>query len=224
MSYILGIDTAGPEGSIALARNGRMAWMQALPPGGHSGGLSEAVGDLLDDVGIELRSVEAFAVNEGPGSFTGLRIGLAWAKGAALGSGRPLVLVRAHEAMGRTHATKAERIVTAIPGARGSLEACLWEGLDEAWGPEIFEEGDLIPTLIERGTVQGLAIVPLTPKLAASLAEEAKEEGIAMLEHQPMAGAVAEIGARLLQERGPVDLANAAPAYGREPNARKPGS
>jgi len=72
--------------------------------------------------------------------------------------------------------------------------------------------------------VQGLAIVPLTPKLAASLAEEAKEEGIAMLEHQPMAGAVAEIGARLLQERGPVDLANAAPAYGREPNARKPGS
>ncbi|HET9940330.1 MAG TPA: tRNA (adenosine(37)-N6)-threonylcarbamoyltransferase complex dimerization subunit type 1 TsaB [Candidatus Eisenbacteria bacterium] len=223
MSYILGIDTSAPEGSVALARDGRGGAIEMLPPGGHSSGLSAAVGRLLEAAGIGLDGVAAFAVNEGPGSFTGLRIGLAWAKGAALGSNRPLVLVRAHEAMALAHAADAERLVTAIPGARGLVEAALWEKGAASWGPDTVEEGDLIPTLLERGT-QGLGIVPATAKLARSLAEEAAEEGIAILEWRPLAPAVAAIGARLLDQGQAADLTLASPAYGREPNARKPGS
>src|SRR5262245_50890134 len=223
MPYILGIDTSAPEGSVALARNGREVAIEALPPGGHSSGLSAAVGRLLEAAGIALGTVRAFAVNEGPGSFTGLRIGLAWAKGAAMGTKHPLVLVRAHDAMALANASEAERIVTAIPGARGLVEATLWERGAVAWGPEMLEAGDLIPTLLERGT-RGLAIVPATAKLAESLAEEAAEEGIAILALRPLAPAVAAIGARLLGEGQAADLTLASPAYGREPNARKPGS
>jgi len=224
MRYILGIDTAAPEGWVALARAGRGDAIETLPPGGHSSGLSAAVSRLLEAAGIGLDDVSAFAVNEGPGSFTGLRIGLAWAKGAALGTKRPLVLVRAHDAMALAHAADAERLVTAIPGARGLVEAVLWEGGAAAWGPETLEEGDLIPMLLERGPVRGLGIVPATPKLAGSLAEEAMEEGIGILPRRPLAPAVAAIGARLLDQGLAADLALASPAYGREPNARKPGS
>ncbi|HEX5032742.1 MAG TPA: tRNA (adenosine(37)-N6)-threonylcarbamoyltransferase complex dimerization subunit type 1 TsaB [Candidatus Eisenbacteria bacterium] len=223
MPCILGIDTSAPEGSVALARDGRGGAIEMLSPGGHSSGLSAAVGRLLEAAGIGLDAVGAFAVNEGPGSFTGLRIGLAWAKGAALGSSRPLVLGRAHDAMALAHAADAERLVTAIPGARGLVEAALWERGAVAWGPDTIEEGDLIPRLLERGT-GGLAIVPATAKLARSLAEEAAEEEIAILGSRPLAPAVAAIGAHLLEQGQGADLILASPAYGREPNARKPGS
>jgi tRNA threonylcarbamoyladenosine biosynthesis protein TsaB len=224
MRFILGIDTAGPEGSVALTRNGQASALEALPQGGHSSGLSAAVARLLEGAGIGLAEIDAFAVNEGPGSFTGLRIGLAWTKGAALGTNRPIVLVRAHEAMALAHATDADRVVTAIPGARGIVEAALWEGGRLAWGPESLEEGDLIPALLQRGPVLRLAIVSATPKLAQSLAAEAAEEEIGILAPRPLAPAVAEIGARLLSEGRVADLTLASPAYGREPNARKPAS
>jgi tRNA threonylcarbamoyladenosine biosynthesis protein TsaB len=224
MPYILGIDTSAPEGSVALARDGRGDAIETLPPGGHSSGLSAAVGRLLENAGVGLDAVSAFAVNEGPGSFTGLRIGLAWAKGAALGTKRPLVLVRAHDAMALAHAGDAERLVTAIPAGRGLAEVALWEGGAAVWGPETVEEGDLIPTLLERGPVRGLAIVPATPKLGQSLAEEAAEESIVILAGRPLAPAVAALGSRLLDAGRAADLTLASPAYGREPNARKPAS
>ena len=222
MPFILGIDTAGPEGSVALIGNGQRSTPEALPPGGHSSGLSVAVARLLEGAGIGLAEVDAFAVNEGPGSFTGLRIGLAWAKGAALGTKRPIVLVRAHEAMALAHAADTDRVVTVIPGARGMVEAALWERGVLTWGPESLEEADLIPGLLDRGAALGLAIVSATPKLAQSLAGEAAEEDVRMLAPRPLAPAVAEIGARLLGEGRVADIILASPAYGREPNARKP--
>jgi tRNA threonylcarbamoyladenosine biosynthesis protein TsaB len=224
MRYILGIDTAGPEGSIAVVGDRQPHGIAQLPPGGHSSGLSAMVAGLLRALGIDLGDVSAFAVNEGPGSFTGLRIGLAWAKGAAFGTKRPLVLVRAHDAMAFKYGGAAEHLVTAIPGARGLVEAALWKRGVALWGPETFEEGDLIPRLLERGPLPGLGIVPATPKLAGSLAEEAMEEGIAILRLGKLAPAVAMIGVRLLDQGLAADLALASPAYGREPNARKPGS
>jgi tRNA threonylcarbamoyladenosine biosynthesis protein TsaB len=224
MRYILGIDTAGPEGSVALVGDRQPEAIAKLPPGGHSSGLSAEVARLLGVLGIDLDDVSAFAVNEGPGSFTGLRIGLAWAKGAAFGTKRPLVLVRAHDAMALEHGGDAEHLVTAIPGARGLVEAALWKRGVAVWEPETFEEGDLIPRLLERGPLPGLGIVAATPKLAGSLAEEAMEEGIAILRWGKLAPAVATIGLRLLDQGLAADLTLASPAYGREPNARKPGS
>jgi len=66
--------------------------------------------------------------------------------------------------------------------------------------------------------------VPATPKLAQSLAEEAAEESIAILAGRPLAPAVAALGSRLLDAGRAADLTLASPAYGREPNARKPAS
>jgi len=77
MRYILGIDTAGVDGSVALAGDGESLSSEPLPPGGHSGILSEAVERLTKRRGISLGDLAAVGVSQGPGSFTGLRIGLA---------------------------------------------------------------------------------------------------------------------------------------------------
>jgi tRNA threonylcarbamoyladenosine biosynthesis protein TsaB len=62
----------------------------ASPTGGHGGRLPGALGDLLSTLGKTVRDVEGWAVGLGPGSFTGLRIGLATWKGLAYANRRPI--------------------------------------------------------------------------------------------------------------------------------------
>ena len=231
MRYILGIDTAGTDGSVALAGDGVSLSAELLPPGGHSGILSEAVGRLLGARGISLGDLNAVGVLQGPGSFTGLRIGLAWAKGLALGRSLPLVLVSAHEAM--AHADPAGRgpIATLIPGERGRVEVALWErGSDVrlVWGPESVDEDDAVARVLERSRAGGsaspapvLAVASSNGKLAALL-EEQDSKDVSLVTPAPLGPAVAEIADRLFLSGRIADWATASPAYGRAPNARKP--
>jgi tRNA threonylcarbamoyladenosine biosynthesis protein TsaB len=232
MRYILGIDTAGADGSVALAGDGASLASEPLPPGGHSGILSDAVGRLLKARGISLGDLEAVGVSQGPGSFTGLRIGLAWAKGLALGRSLPLVLVSAHEAMAHAHPAGSGPIATLIPGERGRVEAALWErgpSVKLAWGPEPVDEEDAVDRVLEKARGMGkpasapiVALVPATARLAATIEEQIDGKGISMAGRTPLGPAVAEIADRLFLSGKVADWAAASPAYGRAPNARKP--
>ena len=125
--YVLGIDTAGSHGSIALAVNGKAVGSEPLPPGGHSSGLSAAGKKLLAARGVGWKDLAGIAVSEGPGSFTGLRIGLAWAKGLCLGSAQKLVLVSGHEAAAHSSTggtvTQGQRGEWVADGAQGHAAA-----------------------------------------------------------------------------------------------------
>lgn len=223
MRSILGIDTASPEGSVALEIEGAAAGIEALAPGGHSSGLSEAVGRLLAARQLSFDSLTGVAVSEGPGSFTGLRIGLAWAKGVALGRSLRLALVSAHEAAAHAHRDATGRIATVTQGERGSVVAALWipgERASLAWGPESAPEDEFMNRLLE--AAGGGEIGVSAPSEA--LAEAVLDLGGTLLPRRPLAAAVASIGDRSLREGRFADLLRAAPAYGRAPNARKPGS
>ena len=88
----LGIDTSSPIGSVGLAgEQGLIAELSLMTRATHSERLLSSVSATLLVAGEALKAVTVFAVTSGPGSFTGLRIGIATAKGLALGSGRPLV-------------------------------------------------------------------------------------------------------------------------------------
>src|SRR6185503_1874529 len=148
--YILGIDTAARHGSIALAVDGAASRWEPLPPGGHSSGLSQSAERLLAARGIGWKDLAGVAVSEGPGSFTGLRIGLSWAKGICLGSGVRLVLVSAHEAAAAMHRREGELVATVLQGERGEAHAALWSGgaaPTRIWGPRAVPEGDLVASL-----------------------------------------------------------------------------
>jgi len=237
MRSILGIDTSSPHGSVALALDGRLAAMTALLPGEHSGGLSDAARTLLEERGLSFADVAGLAVSRGPGSFTGLRIGLAWAKGMALGRSLPFVLVSAHEAAAYAHRARAARIATVVPGERGWAIAALWRTRDGArpesvWGPIPVEEDDTVDAILKAARVaarsgsdsgEPLAIAPSTPKLAASIEDLVDDPDLVrILSPEPLGGAISELGDQLFLAGEHADPVLAAPEYGRAPNARKP--
>jgi tRNA threonylcarbamoyladenosine biosynthesis protein TsaB len=89
---ILALETATMCGSVALIAENRCLAEFSLHTGEtHSRRLLAAVDRLLQEAGIECRAVDAVAVSQGPGSFTGLRIGLATAKGLAMAAGAKLL-------------------------------------------------------------------------------------------------------------------------------------
>lgn len=223
MRSILGIDTAGPRGSIALAENGRSDAAVPLPQGGHSSALAPAVERLLESRRIGVRDLAGIAVASGPGSFTGLRIGLAWAKGAAIGAGVPLLMVSSHEAAAHAARGLASRLGTIGAGERGHATVALWAGnasVEPArllWGPEEVPEDAMIERLREAAGGD----VPVAAATEA-LEEWVLDLGGTLLPATMLAPAVAELGDRALAEKRIADPREAAPVYGRSPNARKP--
>lgn len=240
MRYILGVDTASRFGSIALAEDGEAQAWEILAPGEHSSGLTQAAERLLRARDITPHDLSGIAVSEGPGSFTGLRIGLAWAKGFCFGAKVALALVPAHEVHAHRHRHAAATLATVLPGERGEVLAAIWSGGARAtllWGPTRVEERAVPLTLREAlGAAAGETAV-LGPDFSPDLLEILVAGGFRVLEPTSRAGAaesapsapfaaaaVAELGDRDLLAGKFADLASAAPAYGRAPNARRPGS
>lgn len=224
---VLGLDTAGREGSVAVALDGRAVAAAPLPPGGHSSGLSAAAESLLAARGYSLRDLSGIAVASGPGSFTGLRVGLAWAKGVATALSTPLLLVPSHEALARSGRGEGSELATILPGERGQVQVAFWEGGAEArllFGPVSAPEEEVEAMLLERaeGRPGGRPriLLPDRPDVAARL----RAGGFTLLPVGALGGAVAELGDRALLDGRAADPVGAAPAYGRTPNARKPGT
>jgi len=96
----LALDTTTRDGSIALARDGCVLDTR-IGDGSrtHAERLPLAIGSLLEQHGLDVADIGLFAVAAGPGSFTGLRIGIATIQGLAFGTGRPVVAVSALDAL-----------------------------------------------------------------------------------------------------------------------------
>jgi tRNA threonylcarbamoyladenosine biosynthesis protein TsaB len=128
----LGVETATEKRSAAVARGVELLAERLceLREGGTAAGVLEEIDRALADARVRLEEVELFAVAKGPGSFTGLRSGLATLKALAVTLGRPLVGVPTLHAL--AHAARpAERLVALIPAGRGEVFAQLL-GVEEA--------------------------------------------------------------------------------------------
>lgn len=100
MPIILSLETSTPICSIALHRDGILLGEKSLDvPGAHSEKLMGMIEALLDDCKLTVSEISAIAVSEGPGSYTGLRIGVSVAKGFAFARDLPLISVSTLKAM-----------------------------------------------------------------------------------------------------------------------------
>jgi tRNA threonylcarbamoyladenosine biosynthesis protein TsaB len=94
MAAILNIETATPLCSVALAIDGRLiAWRETQEEKSHAARLTVYIEEILKEHGLQIRDLHAIAIGKGPGSYTGLRIGVSTAKGLCYGAGIPLIAV-----------------------------------------------------------------------------------------------------------------------------------
>jgi tRNA threonylcarbamoyladenosine biosynthesis protein TsaB len=147
---VLGVDTATSAGSVALARPGLLIAETALPEKArHARELLDRIDTLLRGAGLEPRDLRGLGVAAGPGSFTGVRVGLATAKGLAYSLAVGLAGLSTLEALARAATRQLAEapgaVCPAIEAGRGEVYASLFlvkDGVpfrsepDRSWRPE----------------------------------------------------------------------------------------
>jgi tRNA threonylcarbamoyladenosine biosynthesis protein TsaB len=94
MASILNIETATPLCSVALAIDGQtVSYRETFEDKSHAARLTVFIQEVLEDRSLKVSDIDAVAVGKGPGSYTGLRIGVSAAKGLCYGAGIPLIAV-----------------------------------------------------------------------------------------------------------------------------------
>jgi tRNA threonylcarbamoyladenosine biosynthesis protein TsaB len=100
MPLILHIETATDTCSVALSENGKLISLkETIKTRSHASVLTVFIDELLKEKKITAGNLDAVAVSKGPGSYTGLRIGVATAKGLCYGAGKPLISINTLQSM-----------------------------------------------------------------------------------------------------------------------------
>lgn len=134
---LLAVDTSGKNGSLALARvasgQSEIQVLETMPltGGAFSAQLVPLIAMLLEKHGHSKSDLGAFAVVRGPGSFTGLRVGLAAIKGLAEALDKPIAAVSLLEAVARGSDSRAH-VLAALDAGRGDVYVGDYELAPEA--------------------------------------------------------------------------------------------
>jgi tRNA threonylcarbamoyladenosine biosynthesis protein TsaB len=192
---ILAVETATLSGSIALTRGEELiATVAGDPSVSHSNTLLADLDKLLSQTAIKLADIDLFAVAAGPGSFTGLRIGIATVKGLAATLDRPVAAIPTLHAVALAGGP-SEASVALLPAGRGEVFAQLFSVSAEATVTALDEPSHISPqkmidkyashetvlwcgegALAQRGLIENSAagkqwhIAPRTEKLARYVA------------------------------------------------------
>lgn len=153
---ILAIDTATHTGSVALTDDGAvLAEYSLLSEETHSRRLLQAVDYLLARTGLVWEGIDGLAVTIGPGSFTGIRIGLATVKGLAMATGRPVVGISTLDALAANLFSTFSPIFPVIDARKKEVFTAVYypdqEGRPVKASPEmVLSPGDLVARIKER--------------------------------------------------------------------------
>jgi tRNA threonylcarbamoyladenosine biosynthesis protein TsaB len=230
MSLELTIDTASEMASVALSREGALeAELTWRCPRNHSRELLPAVEHLMRRSGVDKGELTAVFVCIGPGSYTGLRVGTASAKGLAFALGLPIVGVGRLEAEAYQHADFGGAICAVHRAGRGELAWAVYRNAPTGWrevlSPRLTEPEALIASA-RRPT---LFCGEVEDELAARLSETlgAKAHFSSQATSLRRAATIAELAWRRLAAGEADDAASLRPIYLREavwvrPSAPKP--
>jgi tRNA threonylcarbamoyladenosine biosynthesis protein TsaB len=149
---ILALDTTTPGGSGAVVRDSRVLLEQAGDPAlPQAVRLPHDLALLLEAADLPFEAVDAFAVAVGPGSFTGLRVGIATMQGLAVAAGKPLVGVSALDALAWSMPVGTAQVATWIDAWRGEVYAALYADRIVVAGPVVAAPALLLADLAARG-------------------------------------------------------------------------
>ncbi len=221
---VLGVSTSSARGTVAVAQDGAILARVAYDGGtSHAERLFAAIDAALASAGVTRAALGAVACDVGPGSFTGVRVGVSACQGIALGLGLPAVGIGSLEAMACAARDEGiDRPVLALLDAKkGEVFAATYAASGEAlWGPLHAARERADEVAAEAAGVSAEAVV--VGVIAESLrCFAAPRRGDAL--DLPDAAAVArEACARLAasQDLAPFDAARLEPLYVRAPDAK----
>ena len=134
---ILAVDTATKSCCVAITEKKTVLEELTTDNGQtHSRHLLEMIHTVMQTTGLSMSSLDGFAVTRGPGSFTGLRIGISSIKGLALAVNKPVVGISSLEALAQQSAPEAERVCAIIDARKGEVYAAFYQFTPEGLKPE----------------------------------------------------------------------------------------
>jgi tRNA threonylcarbamoyladenosine biosynthesis protein TsaB len=137
---ILAADTSLPILSVALVKDTQLLGATALEGrSSRNEKLLPAIDWLLTETGSDRKDIDLFTVTRGPGSFTGVRIGLATMQGMALALGKPVCAMSTHEAI----APDRGRWLIVDDAGRGEFYVSMFEEGEEIMPPRLARKDDL---------------------------------------------------------------------------------
>jgi tRNA threonylcarbamoyladenosine biosynthesis protein TsaB len=146
MALILSIETSTAVCSVALHEQGKLLAVAELRElGAHAEKLMGLVEKVLETAIKVLVDLEAIAVSEGPGSYTGLRIGVSTAKGLAFGLNKPLIGINTLRAMAAACPMEKGAQVVAV------LDARRMEVYTQTFGDQLEEKTPIEALILEEG-------------------------------------------------------------------------
>lgn len=225
---ILAVETATSCGSVCLSTGGMKNFRLlteciAQPEITHSRRLLGSVDWVMQSAGVSWGDIDGIGVSIGPGSFTGLRIGLAAAKAMAMATGKPLLGVPTLAALSLAcSGAAAGRLVGVILDARKKEVYAGFYRLDSEKGP--VQEGD--PVVVPPGeALRGITepVMLVGPGVTAYRDFFAGHEHITLFPgflSSPRAAYVGMLAGRMLSDGMSMDSATAAPLYVRASEAQ----
>lgn len=221
-SKLLAVDTATQSCGVAIIGDGRMQTELILSHGGtHTKQILAAIDAALGLEGGSLAQIDAFAVTRGPGSFTGLRIGISTVKGLAVATGKPVIGVSSLDVLAHQAGGDAAWVCPMIDARRKEIYWCVYrregDGLialsDEQVGPIDKLARQIEDTCIFIGNAVPLYAVQLSGSVKQAI------QWASDVDHTIRPAVLARLAWQRLQEGDVDDTGCFAPIYLRKSDA-----
>jgi tRNA threonylcarbamoyladenosine biosynthesis protein TsaB len=215
---LLAIDTSTDNASLVLVRGDEapveLTWHCDQ---NHTVELLPHLARLLDEAKLNIKSVTGVIVAKGPGSFNGLRAGIATAKGIAYSLGIPIIGISSLEVVAYQHAETGLPICPIFNAGRGEIATAMYQKKDSSWCQLVPEHITTVDTLCSEITTTTIFCGEFVAVTARQLIKQLKERALIAATELPRARLLAELGKQRF-EAGDYDKpATLQPLYLRRP-------
>jgi tRNA threonylcarbamoyladenosine biosynthesis protein TsaB len=219
---ILGIETATMTGGLALMDEGKLIAEYTLNmKTTHSSRLMPALDWILKDALLDKNQIDGIAISTGPGSFTGLRIGLATAKGLALGLDIPLIGIGTLDALANNVSYPAYQVCAILDARKKEVYSAFYKCENDVLVKkshyQVISPAELVDQIHEKTIMLGDAIDVYGEYFKEKLGDLVVFAPDA--QRLPRAAVVAEMGLAKLKLGEILDLASSEPYYIRSSDA-----
>ncbi|MBK8021678.1 MAG: tRNA (adenosine(37)-N6)-threonylcarbamoyltransferase complex dimerization subunit type 1 TsaB [Chloroflexi bacterium] len=207
MMMLLALDTATQMVSIALHNGDQIVAEHTWhSPNQHTRQIPPAVRAILKDSRTPLDALTAVVVAAGPGSYTGLRVGMGFAKGVAGAAGLPLIGVSTLDIVATATPQCSGALIVTLQAGRSRISVARYQWRKGEWkargDAENMTWDELIASIDGVATITGEVDAAGRERLDAAIAEGATLQVLPATVRLRRAGALAEIGWRRLREEG----------------------